>query len=423
MNKVLIDNLTIIEKRWPIIKKLLDKATFDSLDVQVEQNTLLINNIQLTSNYDRINEAKIQASLIPLDAEIAFVYGVGLGDLILELLKRKTLKTVYVCSLNMDVFLHALNAMDHRKWMNDERVSILSVAQIKDVYHPFAVIPSELILIDNPSAQLRDRLILELDQEYISQDHSVDNQKAVSEIEGNLDYIKSDADITELLNSVSGRVYVAAAGPTLSKHILWIKKQKELGDKIVIIALDAAVKPLMKSDVIPDFIVSIDARSQQVFKDLDLSYFKNTPLVYFPRLESDFLSRWPCKRYCSYSHEDLYKNMAKKHPKIKLFSSGSVIHSATDLAALMGAKEIVFLGADFGFPENKTYAMGQEHKYTEKFLSSSHWVLNGKGERITTMLNYRGYLRDLERYIATKPNIKFINGSLEGAKIEGTTLL
>jgi hypothetical protein len=422
MNHILKSNLTVIEKRWPHIKKLIDHAKLDSLDVQVERNTLLVNNIQLTSNYNRISEAKIQSSLIPLDAETAFVYGVGLGDLILEILQRKNIKNIYVCSLNLDLFLHVLNVIDHTEWLNDKRVSILLVSQIKDVYHPFAVIPSELFLIEDSSAQLRDRLVLELDQDYISQDHDFNNKQAIGEIENNIKFIKQDADITELLQSVSGRIYIAAAGPTLSEHISWIKQKKSVED-IFIIALDAAVKPLMKYNIIPNIVVSIDARSSQVFKDVDLGIFTNTPLVYFPRLDGNFLSNWPGKRYCSYSKGDLYVEVSKKHPKVKLFSAGSVIHSATDLAVLMGANEVVFLGADFGFPENKTYASGQEYQYTEQFLSSSHWVLNGTGEKITTMLNYRGYLRDLERYIQSKPNVKFINGSLKGARIEGTTLL
>ena len=80
----------------------------------------------------------------------------------------------------------------------------------------------------------------------------------------------------------------------------------------------------------------------------------------------------------------------------------------------------MLLGADFGFPNNQTHATGQTIFNSEHYAESSYWVLNGKGERISTMLNYRGYLRDLERYIQSQPQVNFINGSVEGAKIAGT---
>ena len=424
MTDILSKNLDVIEKYWPKIYAEIQQANLNTLTVSVEQNTLLINDIQLTSSYDRAEEAEIQTTRIPLSSTHAYIYGVALGDVPLNLLQRKNLKSLTVCILNFDVFLHSLNAVDHILWLSDKRVTLTTADQLKDVLEPFIALPTELIFASNESAKLRDRVMLELDHDFIMAHHHEDNSLAVSEIEANSSFLTIDASVKELFNSISGRVYITAAGPTLSEHYDELRSAKNNLKDIMIIALDASVKALLNENIIPDFIVSIDARSHKMFAGLDIKKtLAGIPLVYFPRLEHQFLTQWPGKRYCSYSDSELYHQYKTHYPKSALFTGGSVIHPAVDLSVKMGANEVVLLGADFGFPDNKTYVQGQDYDYTQQFLSSSHWVINGKGERITTMLNYRGYLRDLERYIETKPQIKFINGSDKGARIEGTTLL
>jgi len=420
MTEILTKNISIIEQRWPEIAKRIKQASLATLSVTLEKNTLLVNDIQLTSNYDRIEEADIQIEHISLQSAQVFLYGVGLGDVQIQLLKRPAIESLSVCILNVDLLLHCLSAVDHRLWLEDPRVSLFTAEDVADVYLPFVALPTELIFADNESAKLRDRIVLELDHDFIMKHHLESNALALAEVEKNTAFIKKDASVEQLFNSITGRVYVAAAGPTLSTHLPRLLSEKNT----FIIALDAAVKPLLNAGVIPNIVVSIDARSDQIFTGVDFNdNLAGVKLVYFPRLSTSLLQQWPGKRYCSYSEGDLYKKYRGLYPKACLFSGGSVIHPAVDLAIKMGAEEVVFLGADFGFPDNKTYATGQNVEYTKQFLSSSHWVLNGKGERITTMLNYRGYLRDLERFIEVTPNVRFINGSDKGAKISGTRLL
>lgn len=423
MAEILIKNLNVIEKRWPDIFIKIQLATLDSLTVTVEKNTLLINDIQLTSSYNREAEAQVQAKKIPLTSTRAFVYGVGLGDVQLNLLERKTLTSLSVCIFNFDLLLHTLNVIDQTKWLTDPRVNLITAKQLEDVYMPFVALPTELIFCDDESATLRDRVMLELDQEYANRQHTFDNIEVVKQINQSLSLIEHDYDVQKLFNSISGQVYIVAAGPTLNEHIDRLKKNRLSEKPILLIAVDAAVKTLSLSGIIPDVVVTIDAMSQGMFANVAIKQFAHSKLVYFPRGEKQFVIKWPGKRYCAYSSSGLYDEINKKYPRGKLASFGSVIHPSTDLAIKMGATEIIFLGADFGFTDGKVYANGQDHPYMESFLNSKHWVLNGKGEKITTMLNYRNYLRDLERYIETKPNVKFLNGSDKGAYIKGTELL
>jgi len=422
MTDILNENLKVIGARWPDVLAQIERADISSLNVVLENNTLLINDIQLTSNYDREAEAKIQVQRIPLTSPQAFVYGVGLGDVPLQLLKRDNLKSIVVCILNFDLFLHSLNAVDHTLWLSNPKTNLTTSEQLKDVYKPFVALPADLNFADDNSAKLRDRVVLELDQSYISRGHAGNNINTSLNIAKNLALFSGDKDVSELFNTVTGTIFIAAAGPTLDENISYLFNSKKSSNPCFIIALDAALKPLAKNNIVPDVVVSVDERSHQILPKNINDFFSKTSLVYFPIISANNINSWRGPRYCSYSTGSVYKNAEKHFPKTKLESFGSVIHVATDLAIKMGAKEVIFLGADFGFPDGETYAKGQKHEFTSAYVNSKHWVLNGKGEKIPTMLNYRGYLRDLERYIENIPHVRFLNGSARGALIGGTEL-
>ena len=107
-NTILVNNLKVIEQRWPDMRKKFDVVDLNTLSIEVESNTLIVNGVQLTSNYDRIAEAEMQAQLIPMDSKVASVYGVGLGDLCQVLLARTKLEKLHVHIFNTGLFLHVL---------------------------------------------------------------------------------------------------------------------------------------------------------------------------------------------------------------------------------------------------------------------------------------------------------------------------
>ena len=47
------------------------------------------------------------------------------------------------------------------------------------------------------------------------------------------------------------------------------------------------------------------------------------------------------------------------------------------------------------------------------------WVEDVRGDRLPTLPNLTGYLRDLEYYIAAKPGVRFVNATRGGARIRG----
>ena len=90
---------------------------------------------------------------------------------------------------------------------------------------------------------------------------------------------------------------------------------------------------------------------------------------------------------------------------------------------ILNGQEIILLGADFAYVDGLTHVEGSSHAKTKIQENGTPWVLNSYGEKLATAQNLRGFLRDLESYIALWPHIKFINAGRKGARIEGTTYL
>jgi len=418
-------NLKLIAERWPDLAARLRQAS-DPEQVEVVSNaperTLMVDGVHLSSRYDRLREARIQAELVPVQSSHAHVYGLAAGDLPRVLLQRPEIETLSVVLMSLQVAKASLGLLDHSDWLNDPRITLLTAATEQELHFPFACAPACLYLADDESARLRDLLQLELATPFIQRFHKVRAGKYLDRIEENKKFIEQDAAVTDFFTCPMSRdMVVAAAGPTLADHFTWLLKNRR---QFFLIAVDVSVKSLLTAGLVPDVVVSIDASPklfEKAFGDIDMQRLMPADLVYFPVVDKKILSGWPGRRFVAYGGNEVYKQIAEKYPGGELFSSGSVIHPAVDLAVKAGAARIILLGADFSFPGGRSHVEGAGVSLNT--VDTENWVLNGKGRRVPTTPNFRGYLRDLESYIARHPEIDFINGSLEGAKIEGTKSL
>ena len=343
----------------------------------------------------------------------------GLGHLPLELLRRTELKKLNVKILNPKVFSLVLSLRDHRSWMQDPRVGITLASLDKEVQQPHFACPPELLLTDDASSKLCDRISSDIGYEsakLLFSDKERDFFR--KRIKSNFNHIKNDKDVELLTNQSSGgAAFVIAAGPSLTTRLEYIKKRLQDRDRPICICLDTASKALKSAGIIPDFVVSIDyliAPHHHEFSDNS-----KTSLVYFPTLPPDIISGWKGERYVAFGETALFQEVRKKFSRGDLYSGGSVIHPATDLAVKMGCVDITFFGADFSFSNGQSHA-GWKNALPGNNLDKSHrWILNGYGDRVKTMENLRMYLVELERYIQYHPNIHFWNSSKIGALIEG----
>lgn len=422
-------NRAVIKQRWPDILKQMEEASIPEKTLFTKytpEPTLFINGIHLSSGYDQIREAELQASLVPEDSPCAWIYGVGPGQIPRVLLRRKKIKRVVVVIMNSGVAMQSFFYFDHTDWLSDLRVKLVLAEYEPDIHFPFAAAPSCLELASDSAARLRDMVFLELSTPFIREGQNARNIEMADRLQENLKFVHSDGDVADLFDSKQETtILVAAAGPTLSDNYEWIADQRR---KYPLIAVDAALKPLVETGIHPDIVVTIDAIRDGVysfFNSVEAGILENIILVYFPVVHKDVLSLWPGRRFAAYPDHTIYKRLIKEHPRGILFSSGSVLHPAVDLAVRMGACRVILLGADFSYPKDHSHVAGCPAfmNMNGKGGTCSHWVLNGHGKRVATSANLRGYLRDLERYIARYPKLHFVNGSKDGACIKGASYL
>ena len=412
----------LISARWPElwndIAQAVTNASIDYIE-NGDQSTLIVNGIHLSSCFDREKEALLQASLIPEYANQAWVYGCGTGDLPRVLLQRKSLQSLNVVLLNKSVFREGLAFFDHRDWINDSRVHLFLAENQEKLNAPLSSASACLRVADPAAERIRDMVVLELATPYINQ-RLQENETFKQQIYENRDLLSADTDVVQLFDSkVKATFYVVGAGPTLAENFADIYNRPK---DVLVIAVDAALKPLLENGVIPDYVVCADPIRDSIFAylDIDSKSLENTPLIYFPIVHKDVLQHWKGPRYAAYSHSPMYEEISRIEPKGLLFSAGSVLHPAVDLAVKIGAKHIKLFGADFSYPKGQTHVSGAVFSENIKTDQAQTWICNGEGEKVPSAPNLVGYLRDLEHYIVQHPDVHFHNASRKGAKIQGT---
>lgn len=160
---------------------------------------------------------------------------------------------------------------------------------------------------------------------------------------------------TTLLDPVREAV-VTGAGPSLESQLDEIRQKRDGGTPII--ATDTSLSCLLKNDIMPDIVISIDCQ-HVTYHHFMAGYPEGIPLVLdlasppgLTRLTDKlvfFTSGHPFSQYVS-THW-------RPFPYIDI-SGGNVSHAAVSLADSLGAKRIYLYGVDFSYPSGKSYARG-----------------------------------------------------------------
>jgi hypothetical protein len=414
-------NLAVLEGRWPAFARLVLAQDVESLAVELlegKESTIAVHGIQLSSRHDRAGEARLQAGSVVEGASSIHLYGIGLGDLPPAFLAREGLHRLEVRIMNETIFALLLRVLDQTSWLSDPRLGLALAGDEGEIQLPFFVSPPELFLASNYNAKIRDRLEAEVAIPVVNARFDPNDPERAARIESNLALLRDDRDVAELFASQAGKdIFVIATGPTLASHYAVLREAVAQSDPPLLICVDTALAPLLDNGIRPDFVVTADQLITRRILPGEAS--AGIGLVYFPVLENALLQAWRGPRYAAYSKSPVFDQLRLSIEKAMLYADGSVLHSAVDLAVKMGAAQVTLFGADFAFVGGAAHAGWQTGELAPAF-ETSHWVLNGRGERVKTLLNLRGYLCSLERYIAAHPEVRFINTSRDGAWIAGT---
>jgi hypothetical protein len=210
---------------------------------------------------------------------------------------------------------------------------------------------------------------------------------------------------------------VVSAGPSLEKNVKSLKKAK---GRALILCVDSAVKYLLRENVVPDLIVSVDPLKP--LRLFDGEGVDGIPIVGSLDMNYRVLNMLPNSKVIFASTENSYvKALYQRggHEITLLKSGGSVATFAFSLCLYWGFQTVILTGQDLALVDRQQY-VGAEKLSGDRDLLEVEDIY---GSTIYTLKDYYAYLKWFEQNIAMHPEIKVIDATEGGAKIAGTEIM
>ncbi len=319
----------------------------------------------LHSLFDPIKEAKRLTEHVS-DGGFVIVFGFGGGYHIRELLQNPQVESIIIIDFDYDVFRSIFSFIDVSDIFIDSRVRIFidpDPQQLRN-YLLERYIPA--LMGDVRSVPLRSRssmaeqafnavsLVVQNTIESVSDDYSVQarfGKRWMSNTIANL----AIAERSVFTLSPQKKAMIIAAGPSLDNNVETISK---LAKDHFCIATDTALPWLLHNSITPDIILSIDC--QTVTYHHFLYKFPQEIPVLFDLASPPTLSRQihqPLFFSSGHPFSQYVHNTWRTFPEIDT-SGGNVTHAAVSLAHILHVQQLKIFGADYCYPNGKTYANG-----------------------------------------------------------------
>ena len=154
---------------------------------------------------------------------------------------------------------------------------------------------------------------------------------------------------------------VVGAGPSLDKNIKYLKKACE---KAVILCCDAALKPLLSHDIVPNFVVVLDPQ-EEIARFLSNVPQSGITLVVPTIVHPNILELWQEGNILFFNKfaPDIptLVEIQKMVPQVGVLTPGGTVLSVTyDLAFQAGCNPILFVGQDLSYPKKNSHSHGSD---------------------------------------------------------------
>ncbi|MCH5267645.1 MAG: motility associated factor glycosyltransferase family protein [Lachnospiraceae bacterium] len=240
----------------------------------------------------------------------------------------------------------------------------------------------------------------------------------------NLEYIFEAGIISDYLKDIPLDIpfIIVSAGPSLDKNIDLLKEAK---GHSFIMATDTAVRFLLQHDIMPDAMVTIDAKKPESY--ISDERVKDVPLFCCQESNHKILHFHTGKKIW-FKGGGFLGNLFEQHSKT--FPPYNVGGSVATAAFLIGAafefKNIILIGQDLAYSGDVTHAGGT----VSKILNEEHGLkmIEGiDGNPVKSRYDWLIYLSWFESSIKEleklDKEIRVIDATEGGAKIHGSTIM
>ncbi|HUX36258.1 MAG TPA: 6-hydroxymethylpterin diphosphokinase MptE-like protein [Rectinemataceae bacterium] len=302
--------------------------------------------------------------------------GLGAGYGILPLLKSNATSGIIIIEYSAGLLRFLLEEFDLSEIFADPRVSILLDPEPEDIGRSLLATYIPALAGDICTLPLRPRTELEPERFGAATD-------AVREFLGK---ISDDYSVQAFFGRIwfrnavrnlfvaerpsppirpARRAIVTAAGPSLETGLDAIEAERKEG--ALLIATDTSLPALLGMGIKPDLVVSIDCQAISYYHFLK-GLPADIPLVLDLASPNRLARMSPNVRFFSSGHPFCTFLSSRWRPFPALDTSGgNVTHAALSLAEALGAEHCLVVGADFSYPDGKSYARGTYiHDYFAK---------------------------------------------------------
>ncbi len=350
------------------------------------------------------------------------VYGLGLGYHVQALLDIDEAVTVTVLEADKNIItladrygvLHDIEDSDRVKLIYDPEFKFLT--EISD-----SLKKTQRFVIHYPSMQgIGNGFFREQLEEYFISDSSARTQE--TRLVGN--FIKNKPgfghEVTELQTKFYGKTaYIIAAGPSLDKNIMDLKK---VSKEDIIISTGTVFKKLLETGIVPDYVIVTDGGAFTYAQTAGLTE-QTTVLLYLPSVYYRIPGEYPGEKYVIFQ-KDFPKSeeYAKKRGYPLYETGGSVTTTALDLCVRMQCSRVVFVGLDLAYTDMRNHATHTAD--VKENVQGNIMVQDIYGNMVHSAKNLNLYRCWIEKRIQEEDarEIEFIDATQGGARIAGTSI-
>lgn len=458
---ILRANLDSLRARHPdLVDRLMTTSPAEDMVLHVAGDGLLTGaygGISLASRHRPLEEAQRFVSTADIRSHaVVAVLGFGLGHHVAAI-ARKMKKTGLVLVYEPDVRLlrRVFEEIDHSAWVNGSHTVFFTdpddrPALARRLEGAAAILVQGIQLLPHAPSRPRlgdsPRVFADTLTQHVGATRTtmmttlVQSPTSCRNVCLNLDQYVSGRSINSLRNWAAGRpAILVAAGPSLSRNVALLMNES-VRAKAVIIAVQTALKPLLRMGVRPHFVTALDYHeiSRQFYDGLRAEELTGTVLVIDPKVNRSVVDAYP-GRILHTGNAFAEKLLGPLAPRTDLLpAAASVGHMNFYLAQYLGCDPVILVGQDLGFTDGLYYGdRAAIHEQWSPEINLFNTIEMMEWQRVARMkrtirptVDIRGrvmltdeqmatYLQQFEREFAQAPQ-RIIDATEGGAQKRGT---
>lgn len=401
------------------------------------------NVVQLDSLYDMepvLDLWRESMPKLPMYAKV-FLFGFGNGCMVRKLLQTiDPSNKVIVYEPDFTVLHYAMEHFDLTDIMINEQFDIIvrsaitgSIAEQFDDRLDYSDIGTFQYYVYPNYNHVFTVEYLEYIHEFETACNAINSTQSVLERFTEANFLNTFANMNALLTSKSiENLYerlprelpaiIVASGPSLDKNVHLLAEAK---NKAFIIAVDSSLRSVLKTGVMPDLCVSIDAK--KLSKHFSDDRANDIPLVCYLSSNREIISKHRADKFFLNDLNHHIQHFFSKHTKVfpVVSTGGSVANNAFSIAQMLGFQTIIMIGQDLAYTDNRTHsAASVRGEWNLDASKLDHVMTEGiDGKPIAASNEFTLYRNWIQEQIVRYPNLTVIDATEGGAKIYGSKIM